>query len=215
MERFLNFFPEGEIKVFEKDPEWMSSDLKKIKQQKMREYMKHQRSEKYLIMEEKYQNLKAKQMKNYIQKKIESLRTTNASQYFKEVKELGNTPGEKHDGYFTISSHIDRNLSSLESAEIIAKQFSEVSQKFEPLDINQLPDRVKDKLTSSNVESGNEAPKKVFPHEVLEVMKKRKPKSSKVPNNLPPKIKKEFSPELATPLADIFNNIFESGEYQI
>ena len=179
----------------------------------MREYINYQHSEKYLSLEKKYQEVKTKQMKNYIRNKIESLRTSNPSKYFKEVKELGNTPGEKSKGHFSIASHIERNLSNLESAEVIARHFSEISQKFEPLDINSLPQRVKEKLASKDVPSGEDAPKKVYPHEVLEIMKKRKPKASKIPNNLPPKIKKEFAPELSIPLADIFNKITLTKEF--
>ena len=51
------------------------------------------------------------------------------------------------------------------------------------------------------------------PEEVYEIFQKTKPKNSKVPDNIPPKIKREFYPKLSTPVADIFTEINKSGKY--
>ena len=43
--------------------------------------------------------------------------------------------------------------------------------------------------------------------------KRRKKKSSVIPGDLPPRIKKEFQLEIAEPITDIFNSITHTGEY--
>ena len=53
----------------------------------------------------------------------------------------------------------------------------------------------------------------IQPEEVYEKFKKRKFKRSSVPNDVPPILKREFGPELASPAADIFNSINKSGVY--
>ena len=48
---------------------------------------------------------------------------------------------------------------------------------------------------------------------VFEKLKKRGFKPSSVPGDIPAKLKSEFSPELAGPVANIFNSITRSGSY--
>ena len=47
----------------------------------------------------------------------------------------------------------------------------------------------------------------------LKIKKKRKFKLSSIPGDIPPKLKREFYVELATPVANIFNSITTAGEY--
>ena len=44
-------------------------------------------------------------------------------------------------------------------------------------------------------------------------MQERKGSTASVPGDLPPKIRKEFSPFIATIATDVFNNITQTGEY--
>jgi hypothetical protein len=60
---------------------------------------------------------------------------------------MGSQPGDSTDeGSFTLLSHIEDNLTPEESIEKIASHFAEISQEFQPLDYNMLPDEVKHKL---------------------------------------------------------------------
>ena len=56
---------------------------------------------------------------------------------------LGERQGEAKGSSFNFQIHVDRGLSSLESAEILAEHFSEISQELPPLRFESLPQNVR------------------------------------------------------------------------
>ena len=96
-------------------------------------------------------------------------------------------------------------MSDKQCAERIANHFASISQKYKPLDLNLLPDRVKSKLATKSI------PPLISEHECYEkIVKAKKPQSS-VPGDLPAQIVKEFSVELAGPVHKLLNNIVQSA----
>ena len=80
---------------------------------------------------------------------MRSLREDNPGQAYKTLNKLGAQPGDCSDeGYFSLTSHLDENLSTEESTERIAQYFAKISQEFLPLNVDSLPDDVKNKLSS-------------------------------------------------------------------
>ena len=106
--------------------------------------------------------------------------------------------------------YAENNLSPAQSAERLADYFCSISQECESLSLDQLPPWVCEKL-----EKGKSDNTKPF-LEDWDVYKRpesaKKPNSS-VPGDLPVKVVKEFAPELAKPVAIIFNFITQTGEY--
>ena len=82
---------------------------------------------------------------------------------------------------------VEKNLSTKECANLIAKYFSSISQEYEPINLQTLPERVKIKMQSE---------KQKVPHieayEVLLKFRSRKFKMSSVDGDVPPKLKREF-----------------------
>ena len=124
----------------------MTFKLKKLKRQKSREYTRNGRTKKYMILQHQYIQMKEEQMKRYMKDKIETLKTSNPSKFFKEIKKAGARPGDPPSEQFSVSSHLDRNLTNEEAAEEIARSFSKISNEYKPLDMNNLPPRVKEKF---------------------------------------------------------------------
>ena len=53
---------------------------------------------------------------------------------YRSLKKLAARPGDCSDeGSFTLSSHVDENLTSIESTERIAEHFAKISQEYPPL----------------------------------------------------------------------------------
>ena len=142
-------------------------------------------------------------------KQIEDIKRSHPSQFYKRVKKLGARLGECQNSTFTLPRHSANNLTELEAAEEIAKHFSTLSKEFPPIDEDRLPERVQKKMKEPGVME--EAPV-IEAFQVYENMKKRKAKTASVPGDLPPKLKKEFSVELAEPASDIFNSINRTGQ---
>ena len=127
------------------------------------------------------------------------------------LKRLAAQPGDHPDeGSFTLTSHLDANLTPEQTLERIAQHFSHISQEYSPLDYNLLPPDVQDKVNQSiNTSDIPEIPD----YEVFEkIRKSRKPRSS-VPGDVPRKLVQEFGPELATPAGIIFRNIANTGHW--
>ena len=116
-------------------------------------------------------------------------------------------PGEgSESNTFSLPEH--ECLSPDQSAERIAEHFASISQEFPPLDIDLLPSHVKDKILSCDI-----LPPQISEYDTYCKIKSSKKPKSGVPNDLPKQIIQEFSPELATPVCKILQNIFNSGEW--
>ena len=51
-------------------------------------------------------------------------------------------PGEPTQASFQLPGHAELNLSSAQSAEVIAEHFSKISQEYSPLNVSNLPPNV-------------------------------------------------------------------------
>ena len=192
-EKIDDIFPSKEIKVYNSDKEWMNSELRNLRRQKSREYAKHKQSTKFKELQTKYLKLKAKNSKEYIQNEVEALKTMDLKQFFTKIKTVCAKLGECDKSSFTLSSHVEDQLSPEAAAERIAHHFSSISQDYEALDTNSLPERVKSKIFHPDVSKSCPF---IEDFEVFEKFKKRGFKSNSVPGDIPTKLKKEFSPEL-------------------
>ena len=121
---------------------------------------------------------------------------------------MGAQPGDCVDSNtFTLPQHENNNFTEEESAERIAEYFAHISQEFPPLDENLLPPHVQSTLRSKT------KPPLVTDYEVYQnIRAANKPKSG-IPGDLPRSIIQEFSPELATPVSMIINNITQNYEW--
>ena len=122
--------------------------------------------------------------------------------------ESGDTSGKNSN--FTLPQHSDEDLTTLESAERLADYFSQISQEFEPICPDNFPPNIKHKLTSAKHNSSKPV---LEEYQVYEKLCKSKKPNSIIPGDLPVKLVKEFTPELATPVTLFYNRITETGEY--
>ena len=98
-------------------------------------------------------------------------------------------------------------MSPIEAANKLATHFASISCESEPLNFDQLPPYVKDKIRDNS--KGPE----IHEYEVhRKILAAKKPQSS-VAGDIPVKLVKEFAVELSKPVGIIFNAITESGEY--
>ena len=116
-------------------------------------------------------------------------------------------PGENNTTTFTLPSHIERGLSELESAEEVCTFFSLISQEYDPLNIDTLPDRVKIKILYDSCDHLS-----VSEHEIYNDIKHSK-KTFSVPGDIPINILEEFLPEFVTPITSIFNEAICQHEW--
>ena len=124
------------------------------------------------------------------------------------MKIMGPEPGDcTEEGMFSLTGHQEDNLTDQQSADRIAEHFADISCQFSPLDISQLPPRVKTILGSAD------SPPVIYEHEVFERIRQARKTRGSVPGDLPSELIKEFEPELTTPVTAIIANSISNAQW--
>ena len=135
--------------------------------------------------------------------KIDGLKEAKPGKAFGILKSMGAQPGDCTDSQtLTLPTH--HNLSAFESAELIAEHFVSISAEYPPLNLDLLPDRVRQNLEIKS------SPPFISEYECYEKIRAAKKPQSGVPGDLPRDIINEFTVELANPLHKLLNNIVQS-----
>ena len=130
------------------DKPFYTDELKKLDRQVKRVYRKQFRSEKYFNLKKLYDEKYKKAATDYLEKNVRSLKEDDYGKAYHSLKKLGAQPGDCMDeGTFTLTSHLEENLTTEESTERIAEHFAKISQEFPPLRVTLLPDEVRKKLS--------------------------------------------------------------------
>ena len=204
------FLPEKSIKLSLKDKPYINSEIKTLDRKVKREYRKHGKSEKYIQLKSVYNSKLKKATSNFLTKNVANLRESKPGKAFAVLKKMGAEPGDQlEDGSFTLIEHLESKLKDKESADKIANHFASISQEYSPLDMTKLPKHVKERLDITSESYGRRP--NLLEHEVYQKLCKSKKSSARIPGDLPRNLAKEFAPELAKPLTEIFNRIIESG----
>ena len=95
-------------------------------------------------------------------------------------------------------------MSNQDQAEHIAHHYANISKEYKPLDNQDIP---------SQLYSTDDEPPVVEPYEMYERIMKMSTKKATVIDDIPMKIIKEFSVELADPLAHIVSFGIRNGQY--
>ena len=200
-------FPEKTIIVSAEDVPWYNEKLRQIKRQRLREYDKHGRSEKYLEIAANFERIFKCERSKYFEKIQLEVTEGKRGSIYPTLKRLAKRPGETAHGGFQLPEHA--GLSSAQSAEIIAEHFSSISQEYSPLDVSSLPPNVQDFLSNCDQSL---APKLSIREVEARIVKAKKPNGT-VPGDLPKKLVQACPSTIAVPATIIFNKITEEAEY--
>ena len=163
---------------------YICSLFKKLDRLQKREYRKHGRSAKYLKLKTKFDQKLEKAAADHLEKNVRTLKESDPGRAYSTLKKMGAQPGDMlDDGAFSLLNHLEDNLTSKESVEKIAKHFSQISQQCPPLDIQKLPQHVKDKMTKNNQLFGRKP--HIEEYEVHDKIRKAKKPKSGIPGDLP------------------------------
>ena len=123
------------------------------------------------------------------------------------MKKIAARPGDHDSPTFSLTEHVEANLTAMESSNKICQFFSLISQEYAPLNVLDLPERVQAKLHDDPCQHPY-----LEDHIVYEGLKKGK-KTCSVPGNIPLKILEEFLPELTAPIAAIYREAIASHSW--
>ena len=203
------YFPEKEVRVSEQDKPYFTEELRNLRRRRQRAYHEGGKSQKYIDIRNEF-NKKLKQAaEKYRVKIIDEVSEGTRANAYSALRKLESGDNKKQNS-FTLPEHADRGLTPSQSAECLAVYFSKISQEFDPINPELFPPWIKLRL----VEGKDDCNKPVL--EDWQVHKKlsgsKKP-NFVIPGDLPVKLVKEFTPELAKPVTKIYNQITQSGIY--
>ena len=198
VQKYEEFFPEKRRLVSNDDQPFFNEKLATLKRRKCREYSKNRRSEKWVALNALYVKEVSKAKRNFYRQKIKHLRHAKPKQWHKELKKLTNFGQNKSDEIIVESI---KDLSRTEQAEVIADEFSKVSQEYEEVRIEdiEIPE-----FTEKDIPHIKES-------DVIEAMSKMDPNKSNVTNDIPAKIFKRFACQLGKPVTDVINASIRQG----
>ena len=200
------YCPKKNMRIGPQDKPWINFELKVIKRRKMREWNKSGKTPKYVKLDEKFKFKYNAAAKKYMQCKVEALKESQPGKAYSIFKSMGAQPGDCTDNNtFTLPNHM--NLSDQECAEAIAEYFASISREYTALDLDQLPERVKQRLRDKS------APPYISELDCYQKLVKAKKPKSEVLGDLPSSVVKEFTVELAAPLSKLLNNIVQSASW--
>ena len=153
--------PEKIVKFTSEDQVWATPEIKEISRKKSREYFKHRKSLKWRhlnsLLEEKCQIAREAYYINI----VSDLKNSNPGQWYSKLKRMTSYDNLKSE---EVTVENICHLPDIEQAEIIADNFSRISNSYNPID----PDKI---CTSQ----GNEkSTPKVEAFQVYEFLKKIK-----------------------------------------
>ena len=134
-EKLDNIFPQKTLKINPNmDLPYFTCELKELDRQVKREYRKKGKSDKYLMLKNRYDEKLLIASQKYLDKNVRSLMEDDPGKAYRTLKKLAARPGDCTDeGSFTLSSHVEDNLTNEQSTEKIAQYFAQISQEYPPL----------------------------------------------------------------------------------
>ena len=198
------------MRISSQDKPFINADLKTLDRRKQREYTKNGKTLKYNKLKEEFVTKFKAAAGKYIRTKVDDLKEAKPGRAFAVLKSMGAQPGDcSDDQTFILPNHQDQNLSDQQCAESIAEHFAAISKEYSALNKDQLPTRVQTKL-----EEQSKLPT-ISEYECYLKLKATKKPRSVIPGDLPSEIVKEFTEELAYPLAKICNKIVQSATWPL
>ena len=170
----------------------MNPSLKLLHRQVQREFFKNRQSKKWRKLKSKFKRKKRKAVKAFYSKFVHELKETDPGSWYKMAKRIGAL--DQMNGQDIIVEELG-GLDNQQSAEVIAKHFAAVSNEYSPINFDKLPCYLP-----------AERPPQVQEHQVYERLRKLRNTRSTFKIDIPNKLRKEFSPELSAPLANIINS---------
>ena len=129
------YLPIKNRKIAVDDQPWYTEELKNLKRKKSREYNKNRKSEKYMILNNKYEKKLKMAKRKYKKKTIDDVLTSSERQWYSKLKKMTNFDQQK---YEPVQVEAIESLPKETQANIIADKFSSLSNEYKPIDRNKI-----------------------------------------------------------------------------
>ena len=200
-EKLDECFPTKTVKFTEDDKPWVNQQVKELDRKCKREFFKHKKSEKWNKLKQQFEEKCEKSKAAYYKNTVEDLKQSSQSQWYSKIKRMGGLVTDRADH---ISVEELQGVPDQEQVEAIAHHYSKIANEYKPLENTDIPNWMY---------QTEELPPIIEPYQMYLMIEKMSSKKATVKDDIPMKIIKEFSVELAEPLAHILNFGISEGQY--
>ena len=195
------YFPDKSIRINRNAKPWVDSELVKLDRKRKREYNKRKKSDKWLKLNQEFSQRVSMLKESYYEKRVQDLKSSDISQWYSKLRRMSSVDSLKNDEIF-VQDLV--HLSKEQQAEVIADSFTAISSQYQPI-----TDR---DFKVLNTDTTQEIP--LFkPYQIHCKIQKMKKKASTVQGDIPWRIIREFSAELAEPLCNVLNSASLEGTW--
>ena len=150
---YCETFPQKEIIISSEDTPWFTEELRKLRRQRQREYFRHGKSDKYLELVNKFDWKGRSEISKYKERIKNQVLEGRKGSTYPTTKRLGLRPGEGGQPTFQLPTHSKQSLTPTQSCEVIAKNFSRISQDYAPLNVRSLPPNIQTFLSAGQLQA--------------------------------------------------------------
>ena len=125
---------------------YFSEELRAIRRQRQRLYRKSGRCKKYLELKYKFDQKLKIEAEKYHQKILAEVSEGKKNNSYRALRKLESGVNIKKNSNFSLPTHVEEDLSSLQSAERLADYFFVISQEFQPICPELFPPKIKEIL---------------------------------------------------------------------
>ena len=137
-------FPTKSVRLSNEDKPFFTAELKKLDKYVKKQYKLKGKTAKYLKLKTAYDKKYKKAAAQYLNGCVEDMMLEAPGKAYRAIKRLGARPGDcGEEAGFTLASHVELNLTPQQSVERMADYFSAISQQYDPLSVQNLPESVK------------------------------------------------------------------------
>ena len=196
-EKINDCFPLKKRRTHPNDKPWMNTKIKGLIAERQKAHQGgNNELRKQLAKKITYEIKKAK--RDYHATQMERIRTAEPRNWFNHMKRiLGTKQKDSLDNIPEVTNNPDR------CADTINKHFAAINTTLPPLRQEDLPAYLPARPT----------PIIVSEHQVYRLLKSIPSTKAPGPGDIPPRLLKEFGPELAKPFCDIFNSSLQEGVF--
>ena len=136
LQKFNEYFPEKTHRINSDDQPWISHKLKNLDRRRKREYQKHRRSEKWLILNKDFKESVKCAKKDFYKNMMKDLMSKNTSHWYSSIKRMTSHDQQK---YQNIIIPEINNLSDEEQAQKLSDHFSAIPNEYNQLKSEDIP----------------------------------------------------------------------------
>ena len=200
------YMPSEQKRVKADSKKWFTRELDSLRERRRKAFKKDNKSVEFKDLDKQYKSKLFQAKLDFRQKHLDNaINAQNIRGAFRALRILAGTEPDK--STFVLPGHEQK--SEIEIANILAEFFSQISNEYPHLKMEDLPDRVRLKLS---VIDENIIPQ-FSTQEIYEKLRKMKIPNSTVDGDLPPKVLKEIFLELSVPFTVLVNNCLKTCSF--